>query len=40
MEVSEMAYLTTVQPDGYPHTRALWNLRNRKMFGRLWPFFN
>ena len=39
MEVSEMAYLTTVQPDGYPHTRALWNLRNRKMFGRLWPFF-
>lgn len=39
MEVSEMAYLTTVQPDGYPNTRALWNLRNRKMFGRLWPFF-
>ena len=39
MEASEMVYLTTLQPDGYPHTRALWNLRNRKMFGRLWPFF-
>ena len=39
MEVSEMVYLTTLQPDGYPHTRALWNLRNRKMFGRLWPLF-
>ena len=39
MEVSEMVYLTTIQPDGYPHTRALWNLRNRTMFGRLWPLF-
>ena len=39
MEISEMVYLTTVQPDGYPHTRALWNLRNRKMFGRLWSLF-
>jgi general stress protein 26 len=39
MEVSEMVYLTTLQPDGYPHTRALWNLRNRRMFGRLWPLF-
>lgn len=39
MEVSEMVYFTTLQPDGYPHTRALWNLRNRKMFGRLWPLF-
>ena len=39
MEVSEMVYLTTLQPDGYPHTRALWNLRNRKAFGRLWPIF-
>jgi general stress protein 26 len=39
MEVSEMVYLTTLQPDGYPHTRALWNLRNRKMFGRLYPLF-
>jgi len=39
MEVSGMVYITTVQPDGYPHTRALWNLRNRKMFSRLWPLF-
>ncbi|MQY83418.1 hypothetical protein GH157_06990, partial [archaeon] len=39
MEVSEMVYFTTLQPDGYPHTRALWNYRNRKSFGRLWPFF-
>jgi len=39
MEVSEMVYLTTIQPDGYPHTRALWNLRNRTMFGRLWLLF-
>jgi len=39
MEISEMVCLTTIQPDGYPHTRALFNLRNRKMFRRLWPFF-
>lgn len=39
MEISDMVYLTTVQPDGYPHTRALWNFRNRTMFGRLWPLF-
>ena len=39
MEVSKMSYLTTIQPDGYPNTRCLWNLRNRKMFGRLYPFF-
>ena len=39
MEVSDMVYLTTLQPDGYPHTRSVWNLRNRKSFGRLWPFF-
>jgi len=39
MEVSEMVYLTTLQPDGYPHTRALWNRRNRRMFGRLYPLF-
>jgi len=39
MEVSEMVYFTTIQLDGHPHTRALWNYRNRKSFGRLWPFF-
>lgn len=39
MEISDMVYLTTVQPDGYPNTRALWNFRNRTMFGRLWPLF-
>jgi len=39
MEESDMVYLTTIDPDGYPFTRALWNLRNRDMFGRLYPFF-
>ena len=39
MEMSDMVYLTTVQPDSYPHTRALWNFRNRKTFCRLWPLF-
>ncbi len=39
MEISEMVYLTTIQADRYPHTRALWNLRNRKMFSRLWLLF-
>lgn len=40
MEISGAAYLTTIQPDGYPNTRALENLRNRRRYNRFFPFFN
>jgi len=29
MEISKAAYLTTIDPEGFPHTRAMTNLRNR-----------
>jgi general stress protein 26 len=32
MEASEAVYLTTHGPDGYPHTRAMLNLRNRQTY--------
>lgn len=39
METAPMVYVTTIQPDGYPHTRAVWNLRNRRDYGRLYKLF-
>ena len=35
METSPAAYLTTIGRDGYPHTRAMLNLRNRAQYPRL-----
>lgn len=35
MEVADAAYLTTIDVDGFPHTRAMFNLRNRDHFPRL-----
>lgn len=30
MEMSKAAYLTTIDPNGFPHTRAMTNLRNKE----------
>ncbi len=32
IETTQAAYLTTMGPDGYPHTRAMLNLRNREQY--------
>jgi general stress protein 26 len=32
IETAEAAYLTTIGEDGYPHTRAMLNLRNRTQY--------
>ena len=32
IETAEAAYLTTIGQDGYPHTRAMLNLRNRQQY--------
>jgi len=39
MEVAPMAYLTTIDPQGWPQTRALLNLRNRAQFPGLGGYF-
>ncbi len=40
MARSPAAYLTTVGPDGYPYTRAMLNLRNRKIYPNLAEVFS
>jgi general stress protein 26 len=39
METSKAAYLTTIDSDGYPITRAMFNLRNKKQFPEFSEFF-
>jgi len=39
METASGAYVTTIGPDGYPHTRVMFNLRNRREFPTLAPVF-
>jgi len=39
MERVEAAYLTTVDAMGYPRTRAMLNLRNKRQWGALSPVF-
>lgn len=39
MSIAEAAYLTTVDRQGFPHTRALFNLRNREQFPGLQRLF-
>ncbi|UCC20282.1 MAG: pyridoxamine 5'-phosphate oxidase family protein [Promethearchaeota archaeon] len=39
METSKAAYLTTVDSDGYPITRAMFNLRNKEQFPEFSKFF-
>ncbi len=40
MERSKAAYLTTIDSEGYPITRAMFNLRNREQFPEFRGFFN
>jgi general stress protein 26 len=39
LETAWPVYLTTVDVKGYPQTRAMFNLRNKKWFPKLVPFF-
>jgi general stress protein 26 len=39
MEMAPMAYLTTIDPLGWPQTRAMLNLRNRDQFHGLGGYF-
>jgi general stress protein 26 len=39
LETAWPAYLTTIDAEGYPQTRAMFNLRNKKWFPKLIPFF-
>ena len=34
MEAAEIVYVTTIDQEGYPHTRAMFNLRNKEEFPR------
>lgn len=39
LETGWPAYLTTIDGNGYPQTRAMFNLRNKERFPKLIPFF-
>ncbi|MFX1320492.1 MAG: pyridoxamine 5'-phosphate oxidase family protein [Promethearchaeota archaeon] len=39
METSKAAYLTTIDSDGFPITRAMFNLRNKEQFPEFSTFF-
>ncbi len=39
METSKAAYLTTINSEGYPITRAMFNFRNREQFPEFIDFF-
>lgn len=39
IETSKAAYLTTIDPDGFPITRAMFNLRNKEQFPEFYEFF-
>lgn len=40
MESSKATYLTTINSDGFPITRAVFNLRNKEQFPELTTFFD
>ena len=40
MQHTDLVYVSTIGENGYPHTRAMNNLRNLKRFGSLAVFFN
>ena len=40
METSKAAYLTTIDSEGYPITRAMFNLRNKEQFPEFSKFFS
>ena len=39
MEIAEAAYVTTIDPDGFPQTRAMFNLRRKEQFPGLTRLF-
>jgi general stress protein 26 len=39
MEIADAAYVTTIDPDGFPQTRAMFNLRRNKQFPGLAALF-
>jgi general stress protein 26 len=39
MEIAEAAYVTTIDPDGFPQTRAMFNLRREEQFPGLAALF-
>ena len=39
METAEVVYLSTIAPDGFPQTRAMLNLRSKKLFPALAKLF-
>lgn len=39
MEIAEVAYVTTIAPDGFPQTRAMFNLRRKEQFPGLYELF-
>ncbi len=39
METSKAAYLTTIDPEGFPITRAIFNLKNKEQFPEFSRFF-
>ncbi len=39
MEIAEAAYVTTIDPNGFPHTRAMFNLRRQEQFPELFDLF-
>ncbi len=39
MEIAEAAYVTTIAPDGFPQTRAMFNLRRKEQFPKLTDLF-
>lgn len=39
MEIAEVAYVTTLGPDGFPYTRAMFNLRRKEQFPGLYELF-
>ena len=39
MEIAEAAYVTTIDKDGFPYTRAMFNLRRKEQFPGLYELF-
>src|SRR3990172_11146103 len=39
MEIADAAYVTTIDPDGFPQTRAMFNLRRKEQFPGLAALF-
>jgi general stress protein 26 len=40
MNIAKAAYLTTIDPNGFPHTRGMTNMRNKETHPHLIPLFS